>query len=63
MVTGWFVTADYAARNQAALGKFARVMRDAEVYANAHQDEMAQLIAPFVGVYPIFISQALCFAT
>ncbi len=49
-ITTWMGKTDWIAANPDVTRAFARVMRDAEVYANAHQDEMAQLIAPFSGI-------------
>ena len=57
MVTGWFVTADYAAKNQAALGKFARVMRDAARDVVAHPADAVSVLAKFSKVDPDVIAK------
>ncbi len=57
MVTGWFVTADYAAKNQAALEKFARVMRDAASYVVAHPADAVSVLAKFSKVDPDVIAR------
>jgi NitT/TauT family transport system substrate-binding protein len=43
--TGWFTTADYATKNRATVEKFAQVMRDANLYCNAHHAETVPLVA------------------
>lgn len=47
LMTGWFATADYVAKNRDAVEKFERVMRDATVYANGHHAEIVPLLASF----------------
>jgi len=49
-ITTWMGKTDWIAANPDVARTFARVIRDAEVYANAHPDEIAQLIAPFSGI-------------
>jgi NitT/TauT family transport system substrate-binding protein len=49
-ITTWMGKSDWIAANPDVTRTFARVIRDAEIYANAHQDEIAQLIAPFSGI-------------
>jgi ABC-type nitrate/sulfonate/bicarbonate transport system substrate-binding protein len=48
--TVWFTTAAWAGANKAAVAGFARAMREAATYANAHHDQTADLIAAFTGV-------------
>jgi NitT/TauT family transport system substrate-binding protein len=43
--TGWFTTEDYAAKNQAIVQKFARVMADAASYCNAHHADTVAMVA------------------
>lgn len=50
MVTTWFVTADYATKNRAAVAKFNRVMSDASTYLEAHPADGDPLLAKFSGV-------------
>jgi NitT/TauT family transport system substrate-binding protein len=57
MVTGWFVTADYAAKNQAALEKFARVMRESAAYVVGHPADAVSVLAKFSKVDPDVIAR------
>jgi NitT/TauT family transport system substrate-binding protein len=57
MVTGWFVTADYAAKNQANLEKFARVMRESASYVVAHPADAVNVLAKFSKVDPEVIAK------
>jgi NitT/TauT family transport system substrate-binding protein len=57
MVTGWFVTADYAAKNQATLQKFARVMRDSASYVVGHPADAVEVLAKFSKVDPAVIER------
>ena len=57
MVTGWFVTADYAAKSQAALEKFARVMREAVTYVTGHPADAVSVLAKFSKVDPDVIAR------
>lgn len=50
MVTGWFVTSDYASKNQAEIQKFARVMREASADVVAHPADAVNLLAKFSNV-------------
>jgi NitT/TauT family transport system substrate-binding protein len=49
-ITTWMVRSDWAAANVDTVRKFATVVRDAEIYANAHKAETAALVAPFAGM-------------
>jgi NitT/TauT family transport system substrate-binding protein len=49
-VAGWFATSDYVAANQDAVQRFARVLREAAVFANAHRAETAPITASVSGV-------------
>jgi NitT/TauT family transport system substrate-binding protein len=57
MVTGWFVTADYAAKNQAQLEKFARVMRESSAYVVGHPADAVDVLAKFSKVDPDVIAR------
>ena len=48
--TAWFTMADYAAKNPVAVKAFARVLRDAAAYTNAHHAQTAAMMADFTGV-------------
>jgi NitT/TauT family transport system substrate-binding protein len=50
MITAWFVTADYAAKNREALAKFNRVMTEASAYVEAHPSDAVALLSKFGGV-------------
>jgi NitT/TauT family transport system substrate-binding protein len=47
MVTGWFVTAEYAAKNQVTLEKFARTMRESAQYVVGHPADAVSVLAKF----------------
>jgi NitT/TauT family transport system substrate-binding protein len=49
-ISGWFATADYIAANRDLIVRFARVLRDANVYCNTHHAETAPLLADFAKV-------------
>lgn len=57
MVTGWFVTADFAAKNAAVLEKFARVMRDSSSYIVAHPSDAVAVLAKYSKVDPGVIAK------
>jgi NitT/TauT family transport system substrate-binding protein len=48
--TAWTTTTSWAAANADVCRRFARVMREAEIYCNAHRPETAPLLAAFSGV-------------
>lgn len=50
LITGWFANAAYVAKNRDAIERFARVVRAAAAYTNAHHAETVPLIAPFWGI-------------
>jgi NitT/TauT family transport system substrate-binding protein len=58
MVTGWFVTADYAAKNQATLQRFARVMHDATSYVVSHPADAVRILAKFSDIDPSVIARS-----
>lgn len=47
LMTGWFSTSDYVAKNRATVEKFLRVIRDAAVYGNTHRAEMVSVLASY----------------
>jgi NitT/TauT family transport system substrate-binding protein len=50
LVSAWFGRTDFIAANPDAVRRFARVLHDASVYANAHHDQTAPLLADFTKV-------------
>jgi NitT/TauT family transport system substrate-binding protein len=58
MVTGWFVTADYAAKNQAQLEKFARAMRESAAYIVGHPADAVAVLSKFSKVDPDVIAKS-----
>ncbi|MGA2395557.1 MAG: ABC transporter substrate-binding protein [Candidatus Lustribacter sp.] len=50
LYTAWFTATDYAAAHRPAIDAFARSMRDAAAYANAHHDETVDMLAAFTAV-------------
>ncbi len=57
MVTGWFVTAGYAAKNPALIEKFARVMRESASYVVAHPSDAVSVLSKFSGIDPDVIAK------
>jgi NitT/TauT family transport system substrate-binding protein len=57
MVTGWFVTADYAAKNRPTLDKFSRAMREASAYVVGHPADAVSVLAKFSKVDPDVIAK------
>ena len=58
MITGWFVTADYARANRATIVAFNRVMNDASKYVEAHPQDAVAALAKFGGVDPAVIAKS-----
>jgi NitT/TauT family transport system substrate-binding protein len=56
ILTGWFCTTDYAAKNRPTLDKFRSAIRDASIYANAHHAETIDILAKFSGMDPAVIA-------
>ncbi len=50
MISGWFASADYVAKHRDLVARFARVMQQAEDYANTHHAETLDLVAQFTGL-------------
>jgi ABC-type nitrate/sulfonate/bicarbonate transport system substrate-binding protein len=57
MVTGWFVTTDFATKNQADIKKFASVMRAAASQVVAHPADAVNMLAKFSSVDPAVIER------
>lgn len=57
MVTGWFVTQDYASKNLAALQKFKNVIYDAAKYIVGHPADTVSVLAKFSSVDPAVIAR------
>lgn len=49
---GWVTTTDYASKHPDVIDKFARVMRDAAIYCNSHQNETATIMAELAQTTP-----------
>jgi NitT/TauT family transport system substrate-binding protein len=58
LISAWFARDDYLGANAEAARRFARVMRDAAAYANAHRDETAVLLTAFTKVDLAVIRQS-----
>jgi NitT/TauT family transport system substrate-binding protein len=50
MQAAWFASADFAAKNPAAVQSFIRVMREASTYCNGHHGETAALLLSFLNI-------------
>jgi NitT/TauT family transport system substrate-binding protein len=50
MISGWFANSDYVAKHRDIVERFARVMQQAEAYANGHHAETLDLLAQFTGL-------------
>jgi NitT/TauT family transport system substrate-binding protein len=50
MQAAWFTSADFAAKNPAAIDGFIRVMREASIYGNSHHAETASLLLSYLNV-------------
>ncbi len=57
MQAAWFVTEDFAAKNRGTVERFARVMHEASVYANAHHAETAPMLAALTKLDPSTIAR------
>jgi NitT/TauT family transport system substrate-binding protein len=57
MVTGWFVTQDYASKSLAALQKFKNVMTDSAKYIVGHPADTVSVLAKFSNVDPAVIAR------
>jgi ABC-type nitrate/sulfonate/bicarbonate transport system substrate-binding protein len=57
MVTGWFSTIEFAAKNPQVIERFARGVRDGAVYGNGHHQQLVDLEAKFTGLDPSVIAK------
>ncbi|HEY5348504.1 MAG TPA: ABC transporter substrate-binding protein [Candidatus Lustribacter sp.] len=57
MYSGWFCTTDFLAKNRPIVDAFARAMREASVYVNAHPSEAVPVLAKFAGYEPARIAR------
>lgn len=55
MYTAWFAMADFASQHRAAVNGFARAMREAAAYANAHHAQTVDLLSDFTKIDPAVI--------
>jgi len=52
LIAGWFCTQDYVSRSPAVVERFARAMREATLYTNAHHAETVPLLADYSHLDP-----------
>ncbi len=52
MQSGWFTTADFAAKHRDAIASFQRIVDTSSTYTNAHHAETAPLLATWSGITP-----------
>ena len=57
MFTAWFTTRAYAEQNRPVVEAFARAVRDASEYANAHPSATVGEIAKFTGISPANVAK------
>ncbi len=57
LYSGWFTTSDYASAHPKESGAFAKAMRDASVYVNAHEAQTVDMLAKFTGIDPADIAK------
>lgn len=50
LYTGWFTTAEYAEKNRAVVDAFAKTIREAAAYTNAHRAATDEAMSKFSGV-------------
>lgn len=50
LISTWFTTRDYSAKNADVVRRFSRVVAQSAAYCNAHHAETAQLMADFIGI-------------
>jgi NitT/TauT family transport system substrate-binding protein len=55
LYTAWFASTAYASTHRTPLDAFARSIREAAIYANAHHDQTVDLISQFTAVDPAII--------
>jgi NitT/TauT family transport system substrate-binding protein len=52
LLTAWFTTNDYIAKNAATVGRFAGTVEQSAAYTNAHSSETIAMLADFSGIEP-----------
>ena len=57
MYAGWFCTTDFLTKNQPLVAAFARALRDASLYVNAHPAATVPLLAKFTNSDPARIAR------
>lgn len=57
--SAWFTTAEYASTHPDIVERFARVMREASQYANAHHADTVDLLAAYTGVPPSTVERSI----
>lgn len=48
--TAWVATAEYIGKNRDTVNRYARVIREAQIWCNSHRSEAADLTAAFTGI-------------
>lgn len=57
LITAWFTTSDYVAKNRTVVRSFVKAFRESAVYVNAHHAETVDMIAKFTAVEPAVIAK------
>jgi NitT/TauT family transport system substrate-binding protein len=57
LYSGWFTTSDWATAHPKETVAFAKAMRDASAYVNAHEGQTVDLLAKFSGIDPSDIAK------
>jgi NitT/TauT family transport system substrate-binding protein len=57
LVTAWFTTTEFAAKNRPAVRSFVKALRESAIYVNAHHADTVDLIAKFTAVDPSVITK------
>jgi NitT/TauT family transport system substrate-binding protein len=57
MVSAWFATRDFVAKNRDTVKRFASVMSDTARWANANHDQSAEILAKYTHIDPTVISR------
>ncbi|MFN2460834.1 MAG: ABC transporter substrate-binding protein [Candidatus Velthaea sp.] len=55
LITAWFANTEYVERNRDVVQRFVEGLRQASVYANAHNAEMVPVLAPFLHQEPAML--------
>jgi len=57
LVTAWFTTTDFVAKNRVAVRSFVKAFRESAVYVNAHHADTVDMIAKFTAVDPSVVAK------